>query len=101
MDLAGTKYEHNFMQMVDATLMQDADCWEAAFGEVTALNPIHHNSAGTSSAALPRDTAPVHHTNLHSPYFAIQRLRGGDRARCEEAQRLTDCLTSSEAQDRP
>ena len=42
MDLAGTKYEGNFMQMVDATLMQDADCWEAVFGEVIALNPIQH-----------------------------------------------------------
>ena len=67
MDLAGTKYEGNFMQMVDATLMQDADCWEAVFGEVAAPlkaapNPIQHNysctsSVGTSSAALP---TPVH-----------------------------------------
>ena len=33
-DLAGTDYEDNFLDMVDATISQDAGCWDSAFGEV-------------------------------------------------------------------
>jgi len=77
MDLAGTKYEGNFMQMVDATLMQDADCWEAVFGECCCGRNV--SADGQSGSEAIEESKRKEEELFCSELVAQQMLRGGWR----------------------
>jgi len=72
-DLAGTDYEDNFLDMVDATISQDAGCWDSAFGEGCCERTI---SAEAMTDAQRKDSQKA---LFCSELAALQLLRAGWR----------------------
>jgi len=83
LDLAGRKYEGNFGQMVDATLMQDADCWEAVFGECCCGRNV--SADGESGSSAIEESKRKEEELFCSELVAQQILRGGWRTGATES----------------
>jgi len=72
-NLANTEYESNFMDMVNATITQDADCWDKVCGECFCERTV--NSEGKSDDEKKESDKSLFCSEL----VALQFLRAGWR----------------------